>query len=287
MTDEQHDPRDPFAGIPLKVLSLGVGLAHKAAREAPSAESNADTAALDLTDESVLDDPLAEIAPLVKIDEAENEMSKWRAAMTAVAFFDDDGLMGVDLEAVAAILEGFEREIAEGSKGLHLLYRGELASQKVSELERRIAYDGLEFFVALGELAGIDHEYVERAKTIISRLGPIAAEGNPDKDPRRYVLRNAIIAAILDALKDSGVSPSNYIGQMAKAWGLSESKIRRAWENAVNRRGKKSRVMLCGRCHRPLGKGARRVNGVSHDPDFADATSLVCRQCWERYWKPS
>ena len=276
MTDEHHDPRDPFAGIPQEVLALGHALAHKAARTSPT-ETDGNAAALDLADVSVLRNVRDRIAPLVQIDKAEIEMSKWTAAMGAIAFVDDDGLMGVDMEAIAAILKGFEREIAEGSKGLHLLYRGEFAPRKVSDLERRIAFDGLEFFVSLCELAGVGHVYLERAKTVISRIGPIVAEGNPNKDPRRYVLRNAIIAACLDALKDTGLVPSNYARVVAEAFGLSESQVMRAWKTAVNRRGKQRRLGRCAICNKPAGEDARRIKDPGSPSE--DDWDLVCREC--------
>ena len=277
---------DPFEGIPPEVLSLGIRLAHKAAREASPAETNADPTALDFSDASVLRDRLAEIASLLKDYEADFEMFNETAAMSAIAFVADDGSICIDSEAVAAILEGFKREIEEGSKGLRLRHRGEIEPQKVSAQERRIAFNGIEFFVSLCELADVGHDYLEPAKVVIAKLGtsdaagnPNKPVGNPDKDPRRFVLRNAIIAACLDTLKDGGLVPSKYVGLMAKESGLSKDQIWRAWGNAVNRRGKKSRnrIKRCAYCDKPAGEDARCVQASNSSSE--EDWDLVCRKC--------
>ena len=279
MTDEQHGPRDPFAEIPQKVLTLGHALAHEAARTSPT-ETDGDATALDLADVSVLRGVLDEIAPLVVVDEADFGLFNETAALSAiVSSVAADDSVRIDLEAVAAILEGFEREIVEGAKGLRLLHRGESVSRKVSDLERRIAVDALSTYIVLCETAGVDHEYLDRSKAVIARLGPIGdAEGNPDNDTRRYVLRNAIIAACLDALQDAGLVPSNYAGEVAKAFGLSESQVMRAWKTAVNRRGKTPRSgCRCARCGKPAGEDALRIQ--SRGSLSEDDWDLVCREC--------
>ena len=279
MTDEQHDSRDPFAGIPQKVLTLGYALAHEAARTYPTRTDGGATA-LDLADDSVLRDVLDEIASLVVVDEADFGMFNETAALSAiVSSVAADGSVRIDLEAVAAILEGLEREIVEGAKGLRLLHRGESDSRKVSDLERRIAVDALSTYIVLCERSGVDHEHLERSKAVIARLGPIGdAEGNPDKDTRRYVLRNAIIAACLGALQDAGLVPSNYAGVVAEAFGLSKSQVMRAWKTAVNRRGKTPRYgRRCARCGKPVGEDALRIQ--SRGSLSEDDWDLVCREC--------
>ena len=194
--------------------------------------------------------------------------------------------------AVKAIVEGFEREITEGSTTLYLLHDGEAEARKVDSWDRYIAYRALKRFVEVAsersEFVDRDGEWrdlLRRAEAILDKRAVERPAGR--RDPRLncgldfvivslihewHQLRRVQPHACYDLHVTSGSPRASLAAAMAEAWDIPEHRIARAWRDAhpLLRPDRKGRTRRCARCGKPAGEGARR------DGEEGD---LLCRAC--------
>ena len=201
------------------------------------------------------------VAPL--LTEPDPQYAERRAVMNAITFpCAETGGFGFRMPAVRAILEGFEREIAENSRVLYLKHDGETETRELSAWDRFVAYRALESFVAvIREHAGrfavqspwiasvrltCDHKIAERLtgedRSDFERATAILAARTVNRpqgcfDARLGAVRNSIIATFLHELKDCDLDVTSLVGEslagaMAEAFFIPERTIQAAWNAA-------------------------------------------------------
>ena len=203
------------------------------------------------------------VAPLL-LTEPDPQYTEQRAVMNAITFpCAETGGFGFRMPVVRAILEEFEREIAENSRTLYLKHVGETQAREVSAWDRFIAYRTLEFFVAeIRKIVGrftvpsspwiasvqltCDHKIAERLtdelRSDFERATAILAARTVNRprgqyDARLGAVRGSNIATFLHELKDCGLdvtslAGASLAGAMAEAFDIPERTIQAAWNAA-------------------------------------------------------
>ena len=162
--------------------------------------------------------------------------------------------------AVRAIIEGFERSIAENSNVLYILYDGEAEAREVGSWERFLAYEALRFFME--NVPGEDRnstvrDCFDRAEAILARVTVNRPQGR--HDPTSTAARNERIYTLLHLFQGCGLPVTSLAGQslagaMSEATGIPERTIASVWEEAPSllRGDKRSRKRFadvpCARC---------------------------------------
>ena len=219
------------------------------------------------------------VAPL--FEKSDSDSDEMRAVINAISFpCSDTGGFGFRMKAVEAIIEGFEREIAEGVNDLHLQHDGEKGVRQVSAWDRFVVYRALEHFVAIvsryesagNPLEGEERRYFERARGILGMLTVNRPRGR--FDPRRSIVRNTTVFIFLHELANCGLPVTSakgdsLAGAMAVATGIPLPIICDVWRDAELRPDQRRRQRRCAGCGEPAGEGARRDG----DGD------LFCRAC--------
>ena len=183
--------------------------------------------------------------------------------------------------AVKAIIEGFERAIAENSKALYILHDGEAEPRKAGSWERFLAYEALRFFVEYvpdEDRNGAARDCFNRAEAILARVTVNPPRGK--HDPRLTGGRDFLVVDLLCRLEGCGLPVTSMKGPslaraMSKAWGsISENQVAKIWRDAspLLRPDRKRRIRRCAKCGEPAGEGARLV-GDGGDRD------LLCHAC--------
>ena len=222
--------------------------------------------------------------------EMDPETAALQAVWNAICFpcFQTDTL-GFRGRAVKAILEGFERTIAEGSQTLHIQYDGEAQPRAVDPWDRFVAYKALEYFVefkALEPFVEVLSDYrsrlriideppraFERAKSILAKLTVTRPRGR--HDARLTLRRNGYINTMLLALEGCGLpvtsgAGGSLAGALAEALGERERTIRKVWAESPARESQFNDAMPAG--HRLPGSVIRR-------PREYFAVGLRCAGC--------
>ncbi len=186
-------------------------------------------------------------APHMTDDEA--ALQAVRQAITFPCF--ETGGFGFRGPVVEAILEGFERMIAEGSQTLHIRHHGEAEAREVDPWSRFVAYEALKHFV--DEVLSDDRSRIriideppralERAQAILAKLPVTRPRGR--YDPRLTLRRNAYIVAMLAELGGCGLKVTSskvtslegesLAGALAEAIDVSESVIAKVWKDTTLR----------------------------------------------------
>ena len=240
------------------------------------------------------------VAPL--LTKPDPKFVELRAVMNAITYpCAESGGFGFRMPAVRAILEGFEREIAENSRVLYLKHDGETEAREVSAWGRFVAYRALEFFVAaIRECAGVlavssspwiasvqlcdreiakrltdeDRSDFERATAILDARTVNRPRGR--FDARLNAVRDSFIVAFLHELEGCGLpvtsgAGDSLAGAMAEALDMGTATIHDVWRDAeLLRPDRRRRRRRCARCGEPAGEDARR-DGAEGD--------LVCLAC--------
>ena len=196
------------------------------------------------------------VVPLYAPDMTDEEATR-QASMHAITFpCLQTGTFGFREPAVKAILEGFERMIAEGSQTLHIRRPGEAEAREVDPWSRFVAYKALEHYVevwsrllhcdALEHLVEVssgrqsfgDWIFVEPPSAFYRAINILAAvtETRPRgrHNPRLTLRRNAYIVTMLLELEGCGLpvtssGGNSLAGALAEALGERERTIRDVW----------------------------------------------------------
>ena len=167
---------------------------------------------------------------------------------------------------IRAIVEGFEREIAEDLQTLYLLHIGEAKARKVGPWERFLAYITLKYFVgvvvAFARITGRTmadelQDLVERAQAILNARTVNKPRGR--HDPRSNGIRDSSFVVFLRSLEGYGLDVTSLdgaslAGAMSEATGIPKRTISRVREEAPSwlRGDKRSRKRFayvpCARC---------------------------------------
>ena len=201
------------------------------------------------------------VAPLYAPDMTKEEAAL-QAVLNAIAFscFETGGF-GFRGPAVEAILEGFERMIAEGSQTLHIRHQGETEAREVDPWSRFVAYEALKHFVGLMDaeqrardadpraprirvVDGDRDSLLDRAQAILANKLPVTRPRGR-YDPRLTLRRNAYIVAMLAELGGCGLKVTSskvtslegesLAGALAEAIDVSESVIAKVWKDTTLR----------------------------------------------------
>ena len=175
------------------------------------------------------------VAPLYPPDMPLDEAAR-QAAMNAIAFRLESGGFVFRGPAVKAIIEGFEREIAEGSDALYIRHHGEAEAREEDSWSRFIDYEALEFFSAVlsacriteGEMGS---DFV-RAQAILAKLTVNRPRGR--HDPRLTLWRDNYIVIMLRELEGCGLTVTSrrgdsLAGALADVLGMKKRAIRKVW----------------------------------------------------------
>lgn len=221
------------------------------------------------------------VAPLFDESDSDSDSDEMRAIINAIGFpcFETGGF-GFRMKAVEAIIEGFERGIAEGVNVLHLQHDGQEGVRQVSAWDRFVVYRALEHFVAIvsryesddNPLNDEERRYLERAREILDVLTVNRPRGR--FDPRRSIVRNTSIFIFLHELANCGLritsaEGDSLAGAMAVATDIPLATICDVWRDAELRLDQRRRQRRCAGCGELAGEGARR-DGVG---------DLLCRAC--------
>ena len=225
------------------------------------------------------------VAPL--FEKSGSDFDEIRAVINAICFpcFVTGGF-GFRMRAVEAILEGFEREIAEGVEVLHLQHDGEEGVRLCSSWDRFVAYRALVYFVGImsryesagNSLDGEEQLFLERAQEIWCARSVNRPRGR--YDPRRSIVQNTAVYTCLQALANCGLPVTSLegdslAGAMADTTGIPVHTICDAWRDVELRTDQRRRQRRCAGCGKLAGEGARRI-GPDHSSD------LLCRACQTR-----
>ena len=210
------------------------------------------------------------MAPLYAPDmtDEEAELQAVVHAITAPCF--KTGRLVFREPAVEAIVEGFERMIAEGGTTLYLKWEGEAEARKASSWDRFVTYKALEHFVevwsrflacnALEHCAEVwlgcqslgDWIFVEppgifdRAKIILAEVSVTRPRGR--HNPMLTLQRNPYIAIMLLELEGCGLpvtarGGNSLAGALAKAIDVDERTIRDVWNECPLRESRLNGVL--------------------------------------------
>ncbi|MCY4470740.1 MAG: hypothetical protein OXC08_18650 [Thiotrichales bacterium] len=212
-------------------------------------------------------------------------------SMGGIVSFQDGRLLFQE-PAIRAIIEGFEREIAEDSTTLRIQYRGEVEPREVKPWDRFLVYQALTCFVEkISPLQNqLPREWLrlfKRAQAILAARTVNRPPGGPD--PRLNVVRDSCVFGGLFMLQGCGLDVTSskprasLAAAMSKATGIRKSTIAKVWEDAAGvpalaRPGKGSRnrtaVVTCMDCGAPVER-ARLREGLSHR----------CEACADARWR--
>ena len=192
------------------------------------------------------------VAPLYAPDMTDEEAAR-QAVIHAIAFpCFETGALGFRGPAVKAILEGFERALAEGSQTLHIRHHGEAEAREVDPWSRFVAYEALKHFVHVrqarteGELE-VFSDYrsriqiideppraLERAQAILAKLTVTRPRGR--YDARLTLRRGGYIFTMLKALEGCGLPVTSrdggsLAGALAETIDVSRSTIAKVWKD--------------------------------------------------------
>ena len=193
------------------------------------------------------------VAPLYPPDMTDEEAAL-QAVLNAISFpcFETGGF-GFRGPAVKAIIEGFEREIAEGSDAaLYIRHHGEAEARKEDSWSRFIDYEALEYFVGLMDaeqrardadpraprirvVDGDRDSLLDRAQAILAKLTVTRPRGR--YDPRLTLRRDNYIVIMLHDLSGCGLEVTSLEGEslagaLAEVIDVPESTIAKVWENS-------------------------------------------------------
>ena len=194
------------------------------------------------------------MAPLYP-GEMDPETAALQAAKHAITFpYYETGGFGFRGPTVKAILEGFERAIAEGSQTLHIQHDVEAQPRAVDAWTRFVAYKALELFAEVKALEPFAREVLsdlcfriidepprafERAKSILAKLTVTRPRGR--HNPMLTLRRNGYINKMLLELEGCGLpvtsgAGGSLAGALAEVLGESESTIRKVWKEYPHRK---------------------------------------------------
>ena len=221
------------------------------------------------------------VVPLLSERDLGSDYCESRAILTAITNpCFETGNFTFAMVAVRAIIEGFERAIAEDSTALYVLHHGETDPREVPSWDRYILYRALEFFV--GEIRKnpapftVERPEFERAQAILDALTVNKPKGR--HDPRSNGARDNFILLFLGELEGCGLDVTSskprasLAAAMSDVTGIPKSTIAKVWEIAAGvpalaRPGKGSRnrpgVVPCMECGAPV-SAARLREGLSH-----------------------
>ena len=182
------------------------------------------------------------VAPLYAPHMTDDEATL-QAVRHAITFpcFETDGF-GFRGPAVEAILEGFERMIAEGSQTLHIRHHGEAEAREVDSWDRFVDYEALKYFV--DEVLSDDRSRIriideppralERAQAILAKRIVTRPRG---REARQNLRRDNYIVTMLQELSGCGLDVTSLEGEslagaLAEAIDVPESIIAKVWENS-------------------------------------------------------
>ena len=168
----------------------------------------------------------------------EREDPKRVDSMGALVSFQD-GAYWIQEPVVRAIVEGFEREIAEDSATLCILHHGEAEPREVGPWERFRVYQSLAAFVETispleNELLGEWRRLFKRAQAVLDNRAVNPTRG---RDPRENVVRDSRVLGGLSILQGHGLYVTSGCGDslaaaMSEATAIPERTISRVWEEA-------------------------------------------------------
>ena len=175
-------------------------------------------------------------APDMTPDEAE-----WMAVQSAITFpCLESGRFGFREPAVKALLEAFERQIAErGSQPLRIQHVGEAVAREADSWERFVAFKALALFVEVMSarpITGEPRSDCVRAKAILDVADAPRPRGW--HDPRLTLRRNGYIFTMLAELEGCGLpvtaaDSDSLAGALACALKVvTERTIRDVWNEA-------------------------------------------------------
>ena len=243
------------------------------------------------------------VAPLYPPDMTD-EKAALQAVMHAIAWpcFETGGF-GFLGPAVEAILEGFERMIAEGSQTLHIRHHGEAEAREVDSWSRFVAYKAIEHFVDVLEVLSdyrsririIDEppRALERAQAILAKLTVTRPRG---REARQNLRRDNYIVKMLQELSGCGLDVTSLEGEslagaLAEAIDVPESTIAKVWENSPLRSSQLNAALppelrmpesLIRRPPREIfakGVPCAQCGVVGKVPKFRADGSRLCRGC--------
>ena len=184
------------------------------------------------------------VAPLYAPDMTPDEAAR-EAAMNAICFpcFETGG-HGFREPAVKAILEGFERMIAEGSQTLHVRHIGEAQAREVDPWTRFVLYIAVDLFVLVVGSNGTPppgevRQDFERAQAILGAVSVPRPRGR--SDPRRTVGEIPTSSPCSWSSKRVGLPVTSsggdsLAGALAEALGERERTIRDVWNECPLRK---------------------------------------------------
>ena len=193
--------------------------------------------------------------------------------------------------AVKAILEGFERMIAEGSQTLHIRYLGEAEARKEDSWSRFVYYKAIEYFVDVLEVLSdyrsririIDEppRALERAQAILAKLTVTRPRG---REARQNLRRDNYIVKMLQELSGCGLTVTSLCGDslagaLAEAIDVDESIIAKVWENSPLRSSQLNDALPPER-RMPKSLIRRRPRNSAETPlDVPCAPGVQCAKC--------
>ena len=183
------------------------------------------------------------VAPLYAPHMTDEEAAR-QAAMNAIACRLESGEIVFRGPAVEAILEGFERMIAEGSQTLHIRHHGEAEARKVDSWDRFVDYEALKYFV--DEVLSDDRSRIrivdeppralERAQAILA-ANKLTVTRPRGREATQNLRRDNYIVTMLQKLSGRGLDVTSLEGEslagaLAEAIDVPESTIAKVWENS-------------------------------------------------------
>ena len=190
------------------------------------------------------------VAPLYAPHMTDEEAAR-QAAMNAIACRLESGEIVFRGPAVEAILEGFERMIAEGSQTLHIRHHGEAeAREKEDKWSRFVYYEALKYFVAdcqtdvdvlsddRSRIRIVDEppRALERAQAILA-ANKLTVTRPRGREATQNLRRDNYIVMMLQELSGCGLEVTSLEGEslagaLAEAIDVPESTIAKVWENS-------------------------------------------------------
>ncbi len=238
------------------------------------------------------------VAPLYPPDMTDKEEATLQAVRHAIAFpcFETGGF-GFRGRAVEAILEGFERMIAEGSDALHIRH-GEAEVREEDPWSRFVAYEALKHFVGLMDaeqrardadpraprirvVDGDRDSLLDRAQAILAKLTVTRPRG---REARQNLQRNAYIVIRLAELGGCGLDVTSskdesLAGALAQTIDVPESTIAKVWEN-WELRDSQLNDALPAKLRMPKSLIRRRPRNSAETPlDVPFAPGVQCAKC--------
>ena len=223
------------------------------------------------------------VAPLYAPDMTPDEAAR-EAVMNAICFPCKTGGYGFREPAVKAILEGFERMIAEGSQTLHVRHIDEAQAREVDPWTRFVLYIAVDWFVHVVGNNGTPppgevRQDFERAQAILGAVSVTRPRGR--HDPRLTLRRNTYIVTMLGELEACGLpvtarGGNSLAGALAKALGERERTIRDVWNESPSRESRLNNA-LPAELRLPESLIGHRRNADPEKPRIAP--DVRCAQC--------